>query len=135
MKKLLLVLLAAVFLAAFAGCASGMVNGVDVNKLSPKQKSTMLWKFYKDQFIQYGVDYDRWDKAAPGDVRTALAKSLVARKKALADLKAAIEAYDAWFVATATDYSSVEEWEAAKAVGPDKLYQKATDLMFQLGGL
>ena len=91
MKKIIILAVLAAFLA---GCAGGAV--VKWSDLSPKAKSTAMWRVYSGQYDQYLAGYERYKASPDGPVKTSLVRSLQARKKALVEAEAAVRAYDAF---------------------------------------
>lgn len=116
MKKFLILVILAAFLA---GCVAG--QPVKWSDLSPKAKSTAMWRVYSGQYDQYMKDFERFKAEGPGPVKTALAQSLQARKKILKEAFDAVKAYDSF---AGTGIIPMEDLE-----------RKALDVLGRIGGI
>ena len=94
MRRLRFPVVMVLLLAILAGCATLPAQW---STMSPKQKSTVMWGIYSGQYEQYQADYKRFlVLPVGGPAKTALAKSLQARKEALKQAYDAIKAYDSF---------------------------------------
>lgn len=119
MKRKLSIILVLVFL--LAGCASMQATAKKWNDLTPKQKSTAMWQIYSGQYDQYLKDFERFQAAESGPIKTALAQSLQARKKILKEAFDAVKAYDSF---AGTGLIPMEDLE-----------RKALEVLGRIGGM
>lgn len=93
MRRLRFPVMMILVLVLLAGCATIPAQW---SAMSPKQKATVMWSIYSGQYEQYKADFARFTDMQPGPAKTALAKSLQARKEALRQAWDAIKAYDSF---------------------------------------
>lgn len=121
MKRFILLLVLAAFLA---GCTSGAVTYDKWKALDAVSKakvtSISFRTFYNVQYDQYLADYQRFLSTAPGPVKTALAGSLMARKKAFIETESALNDLDACI--------------DAGGIPTEIMVDRVTDLLLQIGG-